>query len=74
MEVFIWQLERMEKLHADEVGKCIVAAATEKEARDVANSESNAEGYIWTDGALANCTRIGIADENVSGLLLASKD
>lgn len=74
MEIYLWSLERMEKLHSDEVGKCVVAAATEKEAREVANSESNAEGYIWTDGGLANCVRIGVADDGVQGLVLASKD
>jgi hypothetical protein len=74
MEVYIWQLERMEKLHADEVGRCIVAAPTEKEARSVANSESAAEGFVWTDGALANCIQIGVANDGISGLLLSSKD
>ena len=64
----------MEKLHADEIGKCVVAAATEKEARDVANAESSAEGYIWTDGALANCVQIGVANSGIAGLILASKD
>ena len=74
MEVFLWTLERTEKLHADEIGKCVVAASTEKEARQVANSESGAEGFVWTDGALANCVQIGVAGENVSGMILASKD
>jgi hypothetical protein len=74
MEIYIWQLERMEKLHADEINKCIVAAASEKEARQVANSESEAEGYVWTDGNLANCIQIGLANDGISGLLLASKD
>ena len=74
MEVYIWQLERGEKLHADEIGKCIVAAASEKEARQVANSESGTEGYLWTDGALANCIQIGVANDGISGLLLSSKD
>ena len=74
IQIGIYLLERAEEPYPDEWGKVIVAAATEKAARELANQESGAEGYVWTDGTKTSAKFIGPAAEDVHGILLASRD
>lgn len=74
LEVGLWLLERIESVGPDEWAKVVVAAASEKGAREIANFEAKAEGYIWTNGALTSSRKIGIAEDGVDGLILGSKE
>ena len=74
IEIGIWLLERTETAGPDEWAKCVVAAATETEARQLANEESKAEGYVWTNGSLASVRKIGVADEGIQGVVLSAAE
>ncbi len=70
IEIYLWLLERTESAHTGEWAKCIVAGTTEQQARQIANEDSNAEGYVWTDGSLTQAKKIGTADDGVQGIVL----
>ncbi len=72
--VYLFQLERQDSPGPDEATKIIVAAPSEKAARESANSEGGSEGYIWTDGTLVLAKKIGIAEDGVSGVICVSKE
>lgn len=74
IKISIYKLEREDSPMSGEVTACLVAASSEKTAREIANGESGAEGYIWTDGSLVVCRRLGDADEDVDGLLMISRE
>ena len=69
IEIFIYKLVRNETLVADEWAGCIVAAPSERQAREIANGESGGEGYVWTDGGAVNAECVGIAYEGVQGVI-----
>jgi hypothetical protein len=70
IEIYLYLLERTETAYADEWAKCIVAAPDESSARQAANEDSKAEGYVWTDGNMTSAKRIGVADDGVQGVIL----
>lgn len=72
IELYLWLLERTETAYAGEWAKCIVAATTESQARQIANEDAGAEGYVWTDGSLTQAKRLGIADDGVQGVVLSA--
>lgn len=74
LEIKLFLLERNDTAHPDEWSKVIVAAVSEKSARELANQDSKSEGYVWTDGALVEAKKIGIADDGVEGVILSSRE
>lgn len=66
MNVKLWKLTRQDTPMAGEVTACVIAMPTEKEAREMANQESAAEGYIWTDGSLVEAKLL--AENTVEGV------
>jgi hypothetical protein len=70
IEIYLWLLERTETAYSGEWAKCIVAGTTAEQARQIANEDSGAEGYVWTDGSLTQIKRLGIADDGVQGVVL----
>jgi hypothetical protein len=70
----LYLLERTENVLPDEYVKCIVAARTENSAREIANADSGAEGYIWTDGTLVRAREIGVAADGVEGTIILAKE
>jgi hypothetical protein len=74
IQVKIYQLRRIMTPQPDEWSSCVVAAGSEKEAREIANQESKAEGYVWTDGGLVESVEVGIANDGVYGLLIATRE
>ena len=74
IQVKIYQLRRIMTPQVDEWSGCIVAAGSEKEARVIANQESKAEGYVWTDGGLVESVELGDAKEGVYGLLQSTRE
>ena len=72
MEIFIYSLERTNVMISGDRTKCIVAAKDEKSARNIANEDSKAEGFVWNDSYETTCRLLGTADEGVSGVLLWS--
>jgi hypothetical protein len=74
LEVKIYLLTRINTPGPDEYTAGVVAAVSEKQARELANQESKAEGYIWTDGGLTEAKELGVANDGVSGVLLWSRE
>ena len=74
IKIKLYLLERIETPGPDEYSKCVVAAASEKSARQIANNDSKAEGYVWTDGHMVNGTEIGDAADDVEGVVLWSRE
>ena len=74
IEINIYLLERTETAIFGEWAKCIVAAASEQQARQIANEAASAEGYVWTDGALTQIRRIGVAEDGIQGVILAAPE
>lgn len=74
IKIGLYLLKRTETPYPDEWGACVVAAATEQEAREIANHESKAEGYLWTDGGRVSASYLGDAADDVSGIVLITKD
>jgi len=74
IKIRLYLLERIESPSPDEYSKCVVAAASEKSARQIANNTSKAEGYIWTDGHLTNAKMIGDAADDIEGVVLWSRE
>lgn len=70
----LYLLERSDTPSPDEWGKVVVAASTEKAARELANQESKAEGYVWSDGQLVSARLIGVAEDGVEGVILGARD
>jgi hypothetical protein len=71
----LFKLDRMDSVLPDQFTQCVVAAATEKEARELANTESEDEGYVWTDGTLVEATELAPdCSDDVSGIILWSKE
>jgi hypothetical protein len=58
----IWKLSMNDTPMSGDMTGCIVIAASEKQAREIANSASKAEGYIWTDGHKVDAVRLGTLD------------
>jgi len=73
IQIKLYLLERSDTPMAGEISKMIVAGRNEDSARQVANSESDSEGYVWTDGHLVSAKCIGIATD-AEGVVLASKE
>jgi len=65
----LYLLERIDVMISGERSKCIVAGTDESKARQIANEDSGAEGYVWTDGHGVNAKRIGIADDGIQGVV-----
>ena len=74
IKIRLYLLERIETPGPDEYSKSVVAAASEKSARQIANNDSKSEGYIWTDGHLVTAKEIGDAADDVEGVVLWSKE
>lgn len=74
LEIYLYLLERTSEPAADEWRKCIVAAPSQKAARERANYDSGSEGYIWTDDSQATCTEIGTANEGAESIIFYSRD
>ena len=74
ISINIYLLERTETSHPDAWAKVVVAAATESQARQIANAESGAEGYVWTDGNLVQAKLLGVAGLDVHGVILSAKE
>lgn len=74
ISIGIWLLERTETPMPDEWGRCVVAAPSESNARQLANEESSAEGYVWSDGHKVSAEYIGEAADGVSGVIIFSRD
>jgi hypothetical protein len=70
----LYLLERSENVLPDENVKCLVAARTEKAARELANSEAGSEGYVWTDGTLVRSRELGEANDGIDGVLILAKE
>ena len=74
IKIGLYLLERNDTPMPDEWGRCVVAACSEKAARELANQESKAEGYVWTDGHLVDCTHLGSALDGIDGVIIFSRD
>jgi hypothetical protein len=74
IELYLYLLERTETAYPGEWAKCIVAAKSEESARQIANESSEAEGYVWTDRGLTQSKKIGIADDEVQGIVLSATE
>lgn len=61
-------------MHSDEVSQFLVGANGEAEARQIANSDSKAEGYVWTDPARTDAKFLGFAEDGVYGVIMRSKE
>jgi len=74
LTVKLFLLTRTESVMPDEYAACVVAGISEKAARETANSDSGSEGYAWTDSARAEAKELGEAGDDVSGVVLWSKE
>jgi len=74
IQIGIWLLDRSNRILPNEYSKVVVAAASEEEARQIANQSAGTEGYVWNDGSTVNSQFLGDAADGVYGLILASKD
>lgn len=73
IDIRLYRLTKVNPLIPNEISRVIVAAADEKQAREIANSSTEEEGYYWTDGTLVYCEEIGTASEGVSGCLVMER-
>lgn len=74
LKIYIWRLSKENQLISTDLCDMIVAAATEKGARELANQRSKSEGYVWTDPSLVTATKIGLAEEGIHGIILCSAE
>jgi hypothetical protein len=75
ISIKLFLLTRNESVVGDEYSSCVVAAGSEKEARELANNESNDEGYVWTDGTLVDAQELSpTSNEGVEGIVLWSRE
>lgn len=70
IEIGLWKLSRQDNSMADEWSAVVIAAPSEKSARETANASSKAEGYVWTDSGRVNAQYLGVATEGISGIIL----
>lgn len=74
IKIGVFKLERQDQIITGQYTACVVAAAHEQAAREIANAESGEEGYIWRDGHQVAATRLGDAAADIAGILLWSKE
>lgn len=74
IQIYLYVLERTFSGHPDEWSKVVVAAPNERTAREIANQDSKAEGYVWTDGNLVSVKQVGVADGDIYGVILGTKE
>lgn len=78
LTVNLYLLFRTEAVMPGEYSACVVAAATEKNAREMANEYSGSiesgEGYPWTDSARTEAKNLGVASDETAGIVLWSKE
>lgn len=74
INIKLFLLSRNDTPMPDEWARCVVAASSESGARELANNESRAEGYVWNDGKLVEARLLGDAAEDVSGVVLFSRE
>lgn len=75
LSIGLFLLERQDVPMTGELTKCVVAAVNEKAARELANSESEAEGYVWTDRDIVNAIELSEdTNDGVEGIQLWSKE
>ena len=74
IRIGLYFLERSDTPQPDEWTKCVVAAATESQARELANQQSGTEGYVWSDGRLVASTVLGEAAEGIDGVICFTKE
>ena len=74
LTIKLYLLTRNEAVMPDEYSSCVVCGKDEKAAREVANGESGSEGYVWLDGARTEAKELGVADDDVQGVVLWSKE
>lgn len=75
IKIKLFLLVRSEAPIADEYSACVVAAADERQARELANTESGTEGYVWTDGTVVEATELSSdTNEGVEGVVLWSRE
>jgi hypothetical protein len=72
--ISLYLLERNDTPQPDEWARCVVAASTEPGARELANQDSGAEGYVWSDGRLVEATLLGEAADGVEGVILFARE
>lgn len=74
LTINLYILKREDTVYAGEWASCVVASRTETNARQMANEAAKAEGYVWTDGHLTTCQKIGVADDGIAGVVLHSTE
>lgn len=75
IQIKLWLLQREEAPMIDEFSTFIIAAATEKEAREIANSECGGEDYIWTDGTKTACYLVASqVEDGFEGVLAKTRE
>jgi hypothetical protein len=75
LTIGLFLLERQDTPMTGELTRCVVAAKDESAARQLANSESEAEGYIWTDRDIVTAKALSEdSNDGVEGIQLWSKE
>jgi len=74
LTVKLFLLTRTESAAGDEYSACVVAAISEKAAREIANGESGSEGYVWIDSSRVEAKELGVAGDEAAGIILWSKE
>jgi hypothetical protein len=74
IKIKLYLLERIESPGHGEMASHLVAASSEKAAREIANGVSKDEGYLWTDGHLVTATALGEAYDDIEGVLMSSRE
>jgi hypothetical protein len=74
IKINLYLLERNDNPHPEECKKCVIAAATEAWARELANQQSGVEGYVWGNENDVAITVIGEADDGIDGLICLSQE
>lgn len=72
--VYIWHLRRENNMVLNQVCDVVVAATSEKEARQIANENSREEGYIWTDTGIVAARRLGVAEDDIQGIIVQASE
>ena len=75
LSIKLFLLERQDTPMVGELTKCVVAAVDETAARALANGESEAEGYVWTDRDIVHAVELSEdTNDGVEGIQLWSKE
>lgn len=74
VQVYIWKLSKENQMIATDTCDMVVAAPSEKAARELANGDAGSEGYVWLDGSLVNARKLGTAEDGVYGIILRSSE